>query len=121
MQREEGLSKVPSTIWVKSPLCRPCAETVFRDWKGWPGKDKLPAVPQVGPYGCRVCSGFETLAPESVVFENVHRGWSTGLPDYFILRPYSLEDPAYGFLLKFGRPYRVLKPSPSRKSSPGAE
>ena len=107
MSRREGEGTVPSTIWVRHPLCLTCAEVAFKDWKGWPGQDKLPVVPQVGPDGCRVCGGREPLDPESVVFENVHRGWSTGLPDYFILQPYSPGDPTHGYLLKFGRPYRI--------------
>jgi hypothetical protein len=68
-----------------SIYCKSCAESILKQWKGWPHKDAVPLLPKSIGGKCEICSGNETVASTNIAWLNYHSEYSTGLPDYWLL------------------------------------
>lgn len=66
-------------------FCRACAVPLLAQWKGWPHRDPIPAIPIMDGGACRQCMGREVLLSTQIAWLNVHGAYSTGLPDYWQL------------------------------------
>ena len=68
--------------------CQTCSLELLKGWKGWPQKDRVPLLPILVPEGCRKCGNqtAKVLPSDKITWENYHSPYSTGLPDYWLLR-----------------------------------
>ncbi len=69
-----------------SIYCRACAESILKQWKGWPHRDAVPLLPTSIDGKCENCGGNETLISTDITWFNYHNEYSTGLPDYWLLK-----------------------------------
>jgi hypothetical protein len=81
-----------------SIYCESCAAPWLGAWKGWPHKDTLPLLPRLDVSPCRSCGGTSALRSERITWFNYHSEYSTGLPDYWLLK-------IDGERTRWGRPY----------------
>ena len=89
--------------------CRDCSEQILREWKGWPQRDKVPELPRIIDGECEVCKGNTELHSQDISWLNYHSEFSTGLPDYWLLRTDQPES-------KWGLPYYCESECPRCKS-----
>jgi hypothetical protein len=78
--------------------CISCSQSILDSWKGWPHKDSIPLLPRIIDGRCEKCGGTECLEPSTICWLNYHSEYSTGLPDYWLLK----REPQQN---KWGLPY----------------
>ena len=78
--------------------CFHCSVDILSAWKGWPHKDTLPILPVLRDGHCAHCSNSKALSGERITWFNYHSEFSTGLPDYWLLK-------IDGERTKWGHPY----------------
>ncbi len=66
-------------------FCRTCSEPLLNSWKGWPLKDRIPALPIIENDKCPTCGSTNLLFSSQIEWINVHGEGNTGLPDYWKL------------------------------------
>ena len=94
------------------PLCSKCAKVAFDRWRGWcadglPDPPPVPDVPRLVDGRCPVCQSTSGVEPGRVGYVNVHGEFSTGLPDFFVLKV--LDSVAQVSNSRWGIPYKDLK------------
>lgn len=78
--------------------CKICSDKILNEWKGWPQRDNIPELPRIICGECEICMGTNELHSHQITWLNYHSEFSTGLPDYWLLRT---DHP----LNKWGTPY----------------
>ena len=66
--------------------CETCATRTLAVWKGWPHRDAVPLLKRLEAGVCSSCNGTSVLRSERVVWFQYHSEFSTGLPDYWLLK-----------------------------------
>jgi len=78
--------------------CKACATRALATWQGWPHKDAVPLLARLDVGACPSCGGTSALRSDQVTWFNYHCEFSTGLPDYWLLK-------IDGEITKWGLPY----------------
>jgi hypothetical protein len=105
------VSNIPIDLGVDdAPLayCKKCSDPILKEWKGWPHKDSVPLLPILGIDGCDNCRSAtaDEIPAHNIAWVNVHGEFSTGLPDYWLLRANDPDQEYPDSLIEhWGRPY----------------
>jgi hypothetical protein len=91
-------------------FCAECTDRALASWKGWPHRDAVPLLPLLEAGHCESCGASDVTPGAEIVWLNIHSEFSTGLPDYWVLK-------ADGQPSKWGLPYYAVGQCP-RCSSP---
>ena len=86
-------------------FCRNCTIAALANWKGWPIRDRIPILPIVRDDDCPLCGCTEKVISTNIFWLNIHSEYSTGLPDYWVLKINRAEHFEKRFLSKWGLPY----------------
>ena len=78
--------------------CEECVKRVLHNWKGWPHKNAIPILPRIVGIVCEECGGNSAVVNSRITWFNYHSKYSTGLPDYWLLK-------IDGERTKWGHPY----------------
>jgi len=71
---------------VSIQYCESCATQILASWQGWPHKYVVPLLPRLESGSCGLCGGSVPLYSERITWYNYHGPYSTGLPDYWLLK-----------------------------------
>ena len=66
--------------------CEDCAKQILQTWKGWPHKKAIPVLPKIVGSVCENCGGNNILENNRITWFNYHGEYSTGLPEYWLLK-----------------------------------
>lgn len=87
-------------------FCDRCAKALLASWKGWPHRNPVPHLAKLESPTCVNCGGEERLDSFRIRWFNYHSEYSTGLPDYWLLK---VDQGSR----KWGRPYYAEIACPS--------
>jgi hypothetical protein len=82
MISDSKCSQIEKIMKIKhSFYCRDCSSPILEKWKGWPLRDKIPALPIIIDGECEVCGGTNELSHKNFGWINV----GMGLPSFWYI------------------------------------